>query len=173
MLDDDTSRLLECGNTFERGVRVGNIVERQCFALDFSGCRQCAGCGPLILIKSGALMRIFAVAHGITLFKLEIKYRWKITIAVIACQVVGDYPVIARCVAEGSSSQTGSGVGRNATQGFKFTEHDFVVFTVNHHGHRCVILCASTQHGRSANIDAFNCVDKSNVWRCDHLFKWV
>ena len=34
--------------------------------------RQCARQGPLVLIKSSALMRIFSVAHGITLFKLEI-----------------------------------------------------------------------------------------------------
>ena len=42
---------------------------------------------------------------------------------------------------------------------WKLTEHDLVVLIVDDYGDICVVLCACTQYGRSANIDAFNRVD--------------
>src|ERR1019366_6642927 len=63
MLDDRNGRSVELGDTLERRVGVGQIVVRQFFALHLSRGRHAEP--RAVDVKSGVLMRVFAVAQSL------------------------------------------------------------------------------------------------------------
>ncbi|MNG39114.1 hypothetical protein D3C84_1270510 [compost metagenome] len=62
MLDDDTGSAIKGLDTFPGCVSIGDIVIGKFFALQLLCCNERTGGWIEVTIKSGILMRIFAVA---------------------------------------------------------------------------------------------------------------
>ncbi len=123
VLDDDAGRLGEALHAFQRGVGVGDVVERQFLALQLLG-RGDASLVRLLDIESRLLVRVLAVAHVLRLDELHAVGAWKeaailgaelLGALVDTAQVVGDHAVVGRGVLEGLEGQIETlGVGQAA-----------------------------------------------------------
>ena len=70
MLDDDAGGLFRCIkalDAFPSGVGVGDVVVAEFLALQLLGSDQRAGGGVQVAVKSGLLVRVFAVAQVLQL----------------------------------------------------------------------------------------------------------
>ena len=63
MLDDHTGRRVETLDAFPSGIRVGDVVVTQLFALQLFGCDQGARCGVQVAVEGCALVAVLAVAQ--------------------------------------------------------------------------------------------------------------
>jgi hypothetical protein len=107
MLDDDAGgSLVELLHALQGGIRVGDIVVGEFFALDLGG--RGDTCLPRVIpdVEGGGLVRVLPVTHPLLLVHLDVEgARQTLGLAVgiqdQGPQVVGDGPVVAGGVLEG------------------------------------------------------------------------
>src|SRR3989344_2012673 len=73
VLDDYAGRFDEALHTFQRGVGVGHVVERQFFALQLNGAGHAGFTLLRFHVERRALVRILAVAHFLSLDELAVE----------------------------------------------------------------------------------------------------
>ncbi len=121
----------------------------------------------MLFIKSGLLVRVFAVAHGFGFDELQVKGAGK-TLAPITkllAEVVGNRAVIMRRMFISFDSQIkASFVSNGVVVGVELFYQAGIIAGVDDDGHVTVILCSSTNHGGSADIDIFNSIFEATVW---------
>src|SRR6185312_11342363 len=71
VLHDDARRLIELSHALQRGVRVGDVVEGELFALQAVGGRDARTAGGGVAIEGSPLMGIFSVAQFLRLLEYQ------------------------------------------------------------------------------------------------------
>ena len=109
MLDNDTGGLLESLDTLPGCVGIADVVIGQFLALQLRVIGNATGDPAELAEKSGALVRVLAVAHVLHLGKIKIDLRGKfgfVTVAVKRGEVVADRGVVGSGVRKGLLRQT-------------------------------------------------------------------
>src|SRR4029077_20404082 len=72
VLDDDCGWFLKFGGEAARRLEIDEVVVGEFFALQLFGCGQSARCFSRGYIESGSLMRVYAIAQWLELFKGDV-----------------------------------------------------------------------------------------------------
>ncbi len=145
MLDDDAgSSLVELLDTFQRGVRVRDVVVGQLLALELA-CRCNTRLADIALDKEGRLLvRILAVAHGLLALELHAQGAREDSVfpgADLQAQVVGDGTVVAGRMLECLDCQIEAGALADRAVLLPHLRQDpGVVGGVHHNRYRCPVL---------------------------------
>jgi len=165
VLDDHAGRLGKALHALQRGIGVGDVIERQLFALQLLGSGD-AGFFRLVDIEGSLLVRVFTVAHVLRLDELHVVgtreqaaiFGAELLGALVdAAEVVGDHTVVAGSVLERLERQVEAlGVGQPAV--LQVVDHCHVVFGVDHNGDVLVVLRRAADHGRAADVDVLDSI---------------
>ena len=105
MLHNDASRLGEALDAFPSGIRIGNVVVRQFFALQLHCSNQRARRRVQIAVESRRLVRVLAVAQVLQFHKAAVGLRWifcaGVVFQVVGRQVIADGRVVIANAIEG------------------------------------------------------------------------
>ena len=160
MLNNNASGLIELLNAFQRGICVGNIIERQFFALQLFGSGNAGFSWIGLRIKGCFLMGVFAVAHLLGFKILHIKRIRKIPLfigSISSTKMVGNHAIIASSMFKGFNHQLVSGVViQLAVIVLHFADHGLIVGRIDYNRHIFVIFGSRTNHGWATNIDVLN-----------------
>ncbi len=162
MLYDHACRFRERAHAFQRGVGVGDVVERHLLALDLGGVGDGRRARAGGLVECRALVGVLPVPHGVALHEREVQdLGQRLGGLRLPCQIAGDETVVARGVREHLGGQMPAHVRGDAGGVFQGLDHDPVVGTVDHRQHVLVILGRRAQHRRSPDIDLFHDLRKA------------
>ena len=177
MLDDHTSRSFETADGFPSGVRVSDIVIGKFLALMLMETGEQARSHDVFAVEGCLLVRIFAVAHILSLDPLTVEDIGEclgaFLVFVQAREIVGDGAVVASGVRKDLLSQSQTSVGRYFALFIDFGKHTIIVGRIHDHGNRLVILGRGTNHRRTADVDVFDGQFKRAIRPCDRLFERI
>src|SRR5690554_4103376 len=160
MLDDDTGRVRERFDAFQRSIGVGHVVVAQFLALQLPGCGYAGFLRVVLGVEGGALVRVLAVTHVLNLHELGVEGAGEVGVVVVrgaAAQVVGNGTVVTGGVLEGFYCQVEAGaVGELAVVAVQFFQNPAVVGSVHHDGDIVVVLGGGANHGGAADVDVFD-----------------
>ena len=164
VLDDDAGRLDEALHAFQRGVGVGDVVERQFLALQLHGGGDAGFALLRFDVERRALVRVLAVAHFLRLDELAVEGTREGATAfggqsarrlVDGAQVVGDHAVVGSGVFEGLQRQVET-LGVAQAAGLEGGDDVGVVAGVDHDGDVLMVLRRAADHGRAADVDVLD-----------------
>ena len=178
MLDDHAGRaFIELLDAFQRGIGVGDVVERQFLALQLVRGGDARFLDVLFHVEGRVLMRVLAVTHALLAAVLQVDgvgEGFFLAALVDRAQVVGDGAVVLRGVLEGLDRELEAGGVGNLVVALAHLLDDLaVVRRVDHDDHVFVVLGCSTNHGRAADIDVLDGVFQGAVWVGDGLLEGV
>jgi len=154
VFDDGNGGGIKFGHQLERGVGVVDVVVGEFFSLqDLRGGRT----GALFerCVERGALMRVFAVAHG--LFEIAGEGNLARVIGILRGEPAGDCGIVTGRVGIGAGRQFFAKVEgcRAVIRGHVF-EHGRIICGVGDNGDEGVIFGGGAHHGGAADIDVFD-----------------
>src|SRR3989338_4467490 len=164
VLDNHTGWLDEALHAFQRGVGVGDVVERQFLALQLNGAGHAGFTLLRFHVERRALVRVLAVAHFLGLDELAVEGAREraalfggqgVAALVDGAQVVGDHAVVGGGVLEGFQGQV-EALGVAQAAGFQRLDDASVVASVDHDGHVFVVLRRGADHGWAADVDVLD-----------------
>ena len=160
VLNDDASGLVKQFDGFQCSVGIGNVVEGQLFALQLLGGRDRGFSSVGFYVEGGFLMRVFAVAHVLSLNVLNVISVGEVALVVAGvagAKVVGDHAIVLGGMFERLHHQIVTGVvAGGAAVGLHFGDDGVVARSVNHNGHVFVVFRGGAHHGRTADVDVFD-----------------
>ena len=177
MLDDHRGWRVQCQDTFQRGVGVGEIIVGEWPALKLSGAGQGARGGIWFGIKRRALMRIFAIAQGLASFELggvSERVGERFPLGILRAQIVGDIRVVTRGQGKGRLREPETGGGADAAViGLELGQHRLVIGRIGQHGHGRMIFSGGAQQRGAADVDIFERLGKAAIGPRDGGLKGV
>ncbi len=158
VLDDRAGRALfgrELGNQLEGRIRIIDVVVGELLAL-----KQGGGGNARTLVagdvEAGALVRVFAVAHGFLQHAADAAIVRHVDRQRLG-EPVGDHRVIGRRARKGLGGELlAQRVGGLAVVGLQRLEQDRIVGRVGEDRDIGVVLGRGADHGRAANVDVFD-----------------
>src|SRR5690554_149519 len=160
MLDDDTGRVRERFDAFQRSIGVGHVVVAQFLALQLLGGGHAGFFRVALGVEGGALVRVLAVTHVLNLHELGVEGAGEVGIVVVrgtAAQVIGDGTIVTGGVLERFYRQVEAGaVGQLAVVAVQFFQNPAVVGSVHHDGDIVVVLGGGANHGGAADVDVLD-----------------
>ena len=177
MLDDHTGRCFELFDTFERRIRIGDVVEGKRLALDLSGGGDTGFRRLFVGVERRSLVRVLAVAHFLRLVELQVDRPRQPAFAAVgpdAPEVVRNSAIVIGSVLECLDGQVEACFFADATVvAVNLIDYAVVVARVNHDGDIGVVLGRCPDHGRASYIDVLDRVFQAAVFVGDGRFKRV
>ena len=167
VFDDDASRRVKTLHAFPRGIRIGDVVEGQFFALQLTRCHQGARRGVRVLVEGGQLVRVLAVTQVLQLDEAAIGLAGKqaalLGFQIQGRQVIADGAVVIADAVESGHGELEAGVFAQAAIRLPFVHHRLVLRRVGQHRHVFPIFGGAAHHGGATNVDVFNRVVQAAI----------
>ncbi len=176
VLDDHAGRRVELLDALERGVGVGDVVERQRLALQLLGGRDARLGGIALDVEGRRLVRVLAVTHRLRVAKLQVQRARECPLGFglhEAAEIVGDCTVVVRGVLEGLDREREARRVADAAGGFEFVEQPRIVGGVDDDGDRGVVLGRGAHHRRAADVDVLDRILEAAIGIGDGLLERV
>ena len=163
MFDDDAGRRLKLPHAFQRGIGIGDVVERQLAPLRHVrvgdvGFVALVAASLAIAIKRRALMRVLAIAQRVDARErqqqLGRKQPGRRLLRLL--QISGHARVIACGVRKGLGRQTLPCGKAAAACGPQLGQQRRIVGRVNQHRDGLMVLGRTAQHGRTSDVDVLD-----------------
>ena len=165
VLDDHAGGRVELPHAFERGIGVGQVVEREFLALQLRGRADARALRVARDVERGLLVRVLAVAQVEPLAELQRQQvgevgRGRAAVAAGAHglrQVRGDHRVVLRRVRVRLRREAQArGIAHAAVVALHLGEHRAVVERIDHDGDAVVVLGRGAHHRRPADVDVLD-----------------
>jgi hypothetical protein len=172
---DDAGGLVEHAYAFDRGVGVGDVVERQLLALEHARRGHARAAGTEFAIERGTLVRVFAITQVLQLVVHQRQDLRKFTATGLATeQVRRHHGVVPRGVRERLRGQRGTRVDAGGPGvGIEIREYACVVGRIDHDGHGFMIFRRGPHHGGATDVDVFDGIGVGAIRFRDGRREWI
>ena len=155
VLDDHAGRRIDKGlDAFQRGVSVGDIVERQLLALQLAGAGDAAGFRVRLGVEGGPLVRVLPVTHGLRPGETQQQaFRQRS----LSAQIFGDRGVVPRRVPKGLGREREAGrIAQHPVIPTQLVQDSGVVRRIDDDADRGMILGGSAEQRGTADVDVLD-----------------